>query len=55
MNDKEAIKILTNLLKNPLLSKEEKEAILNAIGILGWSKLAESRIDRLKIRRKKNI
>jgi hypothetical protein len=44
MEDKEAIEILMKLLEKDSLSKEEKEAIRLAIGILSWSKLAEGRI-----------
>ena len=48
MEDKKTIEILTKLLNKNVLNEEEKEAVLNAIGILSWSKLAESRIKNLK-------
>ena len=45
-----AIEILIQLLKSRSLTEDEKEAILTAIGVLGWSSLAES---NLKARRNK--
>jgi hypothetical protein len=47
MEDKEAIEILTRLLEKDILNSEEKEAVLTAIGILSWSKLGESRLDKI--------
>ena len=44
MEDKEAIEILTRMLKKGSLSSEEKEAVLTAVGILSWSALGQSRI-----------
>ena len=41
MEDKEAIEILTAMLKKYPLSDEENEAVRHAIGILGWTKLVE--------------
>ena len=41
MEDKEAIEILTTMLKKHPLSAEEQEAVRHAIGILGWTKLVE--------------
>ncbi len=42
MEDKEAIVVLTGLLKRSDLSEQEVEAIRDAIGILGWTKLVEA-------------
>ncbi len=41
MEDKEAIKILTEVIKKHSLSEEEQEAVRHAIGALGWTKLVE--------------
>lgn len=53
MNDKKAIEILANLLKNPAFGEEEKEALRHAIGVLSWTKLAETRLDGLGEKRRK--
>jgi len=47
MEDKEAIDILTRLLEKGTLSDEEREAVLIAIGALGWTKLGKSRIQNI--------
>lgn len=44
MEHKKTITILTSLLDKRLLDNEEKEAVLTAIGVLGWTSLSESRI-----------
>lgn len=55
MEDKEAIEILTNMLKKYSFSEKEKEAVLDAIGILSWSKLGKSRIQHIaKVRKAKH-
>jgi len=41
MEDKHAAKILINLSKKYSLTKDEKEALDNAIGILSWTCLAK--------------
>jgi hypothetical protein len=41
MDDKQAVKILSEMLKRHEFSEEEKEAVRTAIGILGWTKLLE--------------
>ena len=43
MDDKQAAEILIGLLKKNSLTGEEKEAVENAIGILSWTSLAQSR------------
>lgn len=48
MEDKEAINILMRLLDKYPLTGEEKKAVLTAIGILSWSKLAKGRIESIK-------
>ena len=47
MEDKKAVTILLKLLNKQTLNKEEKEAVLTAIGILGWTSLAEGKIKEL--------
>jgi hypothetical protein len=44
MEDQKAAEILLSLLKKSQLSQEEKEALKNAIGILSWTKLSQSRL-----------
>ena len=53
MTDKEAIKLLTGMLTKYPLTDEEKEAIREAIGMLGWSKLMEGRVEGMKRARDK--
>jgi hypothetical protein len=59
MEDKEAINILIRMLDKYSFSGEEKKAVSTAIGILGWTKLAQSRIKNkgkaLKTKRAKDI
>lgn len=59
MEDKEAIEILTELLKRNSLSEKEREAVLTAIGILSWSKLGQGRIKNIaraqKAKREKDL
>lgn len=54
MDDKKAIEVLGALLKKGILSEEEDEAVRSAVGILGWTSLAESRIKALKAKREKD-
>lgn len=54
MTDKEVIALLMNLRSKYPLTDEELEAISNAIGILSWSTLAESRIKSRKAKRKES-
>ena len=53
MTDKEAIKLLTGMLTKYQLTDEEREAIREAIGMLGWSKLMEGRVEGMKRARDK--
>ena len=53
MTDKEAIALLTGMLTKYQLTDEEREAIREAIGMLGWSKLMEGRVEGMKRARDK--
>lgn len=53
MDDKKAAAILLAMLDKYQLSDEEKEAVKNAVGILGWTSLAQSRLKTMKERRDK--
>ena len=55
MDDKKAANILIGLMKKYSLSGEEKEAVENAIGILSWTSLAQSRIKARKEKIKKDM
>jgi len=53
IDDKKAIAVLFGLIKRGVLSSEEEEAVRDAIGILSWTSLAESRLKSLKAKREK--
>jgi lipopolysaccharide biosynthesis regulator YciM len=53
-NDK-AIEILKKMLDKPSLDTEEKEAVMTALGILGWVKLSKSRMKILKEKRDQSL
>jgi hypothetical protein len=55
MDDKKAAEILIGLLKKYSLTGEEKEAVENAIGILSWTSLAQSRMRAKKEKAKKML
>lgn len=55
MNDKRAAEILIRLRNKATLTKDEREALSNAIGMLGWSTLGETRLKGLGARRRKRI
>lgn len=55
MKDKEASLILLSLLEKYSLTKREKEAVLTAIGVLGWTSLVEGKINSLKEKRKRDL
>ena len=55
MDDKKAAEILIKLMDKYSFNDEEKEAVSNAIGILSWTSLNQSRIKSLKAKRDKNI
>jgi hypothetical protein len=44
MEYKKAVTILISLLDKHSFDDEEKEAVLTAIGVLGWASLSKSRI-----------
>ena len=48
MDDKKAAGILISMLGNHKFSKEEKEAVESAIGILSWTSLSKSKIKARK-------
>lgn len=48
MNDKRAIEILIGMMAKYPLTDEEGEAVREAIGILGWTKLMEGRKEGMK-------
>ena len=54
MEYREAIKILMRLLGKQSFNKEEKEAVLTAIGVLSWAALSKSRIKAQKAKRDKS-
>jgi hypothetical protein len=54
MEYQKAIDILKNLLDKHPLAAEEKEAVMTAIGVLGWGALGKSRIKALKDKRDKS-
>lgn len=55
MNDKKAIEVLTVLLHKYPLTGEEEEAVRLAIGILGWSTLAEGKGKAMRKAREKRM
>ena len=55
MEPKEAVAILKSLLDKYWLESDEKEAVLTAIGILGWAALSKSRIKAQKDKREKGM
>jgi len=55
MEYKKAVAILISLLDRHSLEDEEKEAVLTAIGVLGWASLAKSRIKALIKTRKAKL
>jgi hypothetical protein len=54
MEDKKSAAILLGLLDKYPLTDEEKDAVKNAVGILGWTALAGSRIKSLKDKRERD-
>ena len=53
-NDK-AIEILKEMLDKPSLDAEEKEAVMTALGMLGWVKLSKSRMKVMKEKRDQSL
>lgn len=54
MEYQEAISILKNLLDKKILDADEKEAVMTAIGTLGWAALSKSQIKSRKAKRVKS-
>jgi hypothetical protein len=54
MEYQKAIDVLKKLLDKPSLDPEEKEAVMTAIGVLGWGALSKSKIKALKAKRDKS-
>jgi hypothetical protein len=53
-NDK-AIEVLKKMLDKPSLDAEEKEAVMTALGMLGWVKLSKSRMKLMKQKRDQSL
>ena len=53
MDDKESIAMLLAMLKKYNFTKEEKEAVLNAIGIVDWVRMGKKRGKEILKKRKK--
>ena len=51
MEQQKAIDILKSMLDKHMLSAEEKEAVMTAIGMLSWGAIAKNRIKAQKARR----
>jgi hypothetical protein len=54
MEDQKAITILKKLVSKNILTSEEKEAVMTAVGILSWTSLSKSRIRAQKAKRDKS-
>jgi hypothetical protein len=55
MEDKKALAILVKMAQKYPLEPEEKEALSEAVGILSWTSLSESRIRNIKEKRKNDL
>jgi hypothetical protein len=53
MDDTKAVEVLIAVLKKHPLTKDEKEAVLKAIGLMSWTKYAEKSIEGLGAKRAK--
>jgi hypothetical protein len=52
MGDKESAEVLIKLSEKYPLTDEEKEALKNAIGVLSWTKFAETQMKKRGERRR---
>lgn len=52
MEHKTALGILVQMIERRDLTDAEKEAVLTAIGVLSWTKLAKSRVRSIAAKRK---
>ena len=48
MEHKKAAEVLLKLAEKPVISAEEKEAVMTAVGVLGWTSLSQSRVRNLR-------
>ncbi|ADJ25396.1 hypothetical protein Dehly_0062 [Dehalogenimonas lykanthroporepellens BL-DC-9] len=48
MEHKQAAEILLKLAEKQVISPEEKEAVMIAVGVLGWTSLAQGRTRNLR-------
>ncbi|MEL7562479.1 hypothetical protein [Dehalogenimonas sp. 4OHTPN] len=55
MDNEKAIETLKKMLEKPSLDAEEKEAVMTALGVLGWVKLAKSRVQAAKEKRDQSL
>jgi hypothetical protein len=55
MEDKEAARILLALLQKDHLTDEERRAVRVAVGVLGWTSLAEGRLKTMRARREQRF
>lgn len=55
MEDKEAVKILLEMIEKYPLTEEEKEAISAGAGVLAWTSLSQSQIKARKAKKAKEI
>ena len=54
MEYEKAVAVLKSLLDRHPLDAEEKEAVMTAIGVLGWGVLAKSKLKAQKAKRDKS-
>jgi hypothetical protein len=55
MENDRAIEVLKKMLDKPSLDADEKEALMTALGILGWVKLSKSRMKLMKQKRDQSL
>lgn len=55
MEDSEAVQILIAMLKKYPFDEKEKEALKNAVGLMGWTKLVEGFNERRKAARDRKL
>jgi hypothetical protein len=55
MDNDKAIETLKKMLDKPSLNAEEKEAVMTALGMLGWVKLSKSRMKLMKEKRDQSL
>jgi len=54
MDYKKATEVLIELIKKPVLTAKEKEAVETAVGVLAWAALSKSAIKKLKDKKDKS-